>query len=171
MSKSSKQSSTTNVSFFYYFRKHISYLSIFFKKILKILSYILVDSVYKQRSPMKEVSQRRIFIRSFKQQPRKYIILIINLSIKFYTKWNFTIIEKKTHIRNNNDESPKSGSDEEYSNENNAYNNVDNSNNNQLIKWTVEDLVTIEDSEEKIYEDLCYVTISSSLEVFMTFIP
>lgn len=76
-------------------------------------------------------------------------------------------------ISNNNGESPKSStSDEEYSNENNAYN-VDNSNNNQLIKWTVDDLVTIDDSDEKVYEDLCYVTISSSfpLEVFITFIP
>ncbi|KAL7033090.1 hypothetical protein ACKWTF_007481 [Chironomus riparius] len=70
--------------------------------------------------------------------------------------------ELQTTATNNNGESPKSStSDEEYSNENNAYN-VDNSNNNQLIKWTVEDLVTIDDSEEKVYEDLCYVTISSS---------
>lgn len=69
-------------------------------------------------------------------------------------------------ISNNNDELPRSPSDEEFSNENTA-------NTNQLIKWTIEDLVTIDDNDEKIYEDLCYVTISSSfpLEVYINFIP
>jgi hypothetical protein len=68
-----------------------------------------------------------------------------------------------TNVSNNNEnESPKSSnSDEESSNENTS-NIIDTSNNNQLINWTTDDLVCLDDSEEKIYEDLCYVTISAS---------
>jgi hypothetical protein len=78
------------------------------------------------------------------------------------------MIHKKS---SNNNDSPKSSvSDEESSNENT--NLIDTSNNNQLINWTAEDLVTIDDSEEKIYEDLCYVTISSTFptEVFINLV-
>lgn len=68
---------------------------------------------------------------------------------------------------NNNDESPKSStSDEEFSNgEKSLSTQSDSSNNNQfqLINWTIDDLDPIDESDEKIYEDLCYVTISTSI--------
>lgn len=73
---------------------------------------------------------------------------------------------------NGETETPKSSEDDENnSEESSSDNNLVDSSNNQLIKWTVDDLMTrdLEESEEKIYEDLCYVTISSSFpsEVFI----
>lgn len=70
---------------------------------------------------------------------------------------------------NNGDaETPKSSEDDENNSEE-SFNHLVDSSNNQLIKWTAEDLVAIDDGEEKIYEDLCYVTISSPFpsEVFI----
>lgn len=69
-------------------------------------------------------------------------------------------------------ETPKSSEDDENNSEESSSHdtNLVDSSNNHLIKWTAEDLVAIDDSEEKIYEDLCYVTISSSAfpsEVFI----
>ena len=44
------------------------------------------------------------------------------------------------------------------------------SSNNQLIQWEIEDCVN--ECDEKIYEDLCYITISSTFptEVFIKLI-
>lgn len=88
------------------------------------------------------------------------------------------LIIRETHSNNNGEaenetETPKSSEDDENNSEessSNDTNNVDTSN-SQLIKWTAEDLVAIDDGEEKVYEELCYVTISSSFpsEVFMAF--
>lgn len=82
----------------------------------------------------------------------------------------------KTLSNNNGEaenETPKSSEDDENNSEESSSNNTNlvDSSNNQLINWTAEDLECIDDSEEKIYEDLCYVTISSSSfpsEVFIT---
>lgn len=81
---------------------------------------------------------------------------------------------KSNRNSNNNGEidTPKSSEDDENNSEESSSNdtNLVDSSNNHLIKWTAEDLVAIDDSEEKIYEDLCYVTISSSAfpsEVFI----
>jgi hypothetical protein len=79
----------------------------------------------------------------------------------------------KNSNNNGETETPKSSEDDENNSEESSSNdtNLVDSSNNQLIKWTAEDLVvTVDDSEEKIYEDLCYVTISSSAfpsEVFI----
>lgn len=73
---------------------------------------------------------------------------------------------------NNGDaDTPKSSEDDENNSEESSSNDTHllDSSNNQLIKWTAEDLVAIDDGEEKIYEDLCYITISSTFpsEVFI----
>lgn len=69
---------------------------------------------------------------------------------------------------NNNDEFPNTSvfghvqpSKENKNTQNNSE--TDTSNNNQLKNnWTIDNFIAIDESEEKIYEDLCYVTISSS---------
>lgn len=122
---------------------------------------ILVASMFSQCLP-KEVSRKKTSTRSYIQRQREYKILTTNVRYRLLLY---------THMRslcsNNNAESPKSSaSDEESSNgEKSLSTQSDTSNNNQfqLINWTVDDdLDPIDESDEKIYEDLCYVTISTS---------
>lgn len=103
-------------------------------------------------------------------------LLLFCLGDLLYSCLPCTITKHENQIRNSNNngeiETPKSSEDDENNSEESSSNdtNLVDSSNNHLIKWTAEDLVAIDDSEEKIYEDLCYVTISSSAfpsEVFI----
>lgn len=88
-----------------------------------------------------------------------YISLFNSLSL-YYNAINDS---QPNRFSNNNDEFPKSSAcDENPSNENsqNTQNSCDTSNNNQLINWSFENFICMDESEERVYEDLCYVTIS-----------
>ena len=96
--------------------------------------------------------------------------LSFSLSLSLTVVLNYLITESNNNGENET-ETPKSSEDDENNSEESSSNDTNHldSSNNQLIKWTAEDLVAIDDSEEKIYEDLCYVTISSTFpsEVFI----
>lgn len=139
--------------------------------------------------PPSAVYRKKTSTRTFTQQPPRECFLNWfppDLQSKKITiSWRRKSIEKLfllsvsnllcvTKSNNNGEaeiETPKSSEDDENNSEESSSNdtNLVDSSNNQLIKWTAEDLVTIDDSEEKIYEDLCYVTISSTFpsEVFI----
>ena len=99
-----------------------------------------------------------------------YISLFNSLSLYYNATNDYS---QPNRFINNNDEFPKSSAcDENPSNENsqNTQNSCDTSNNNQLINWSFDNFICTDESEEKIYEDLCYVTISYPLEVSIHFL-
>lgn len=97
------------------------------------------------------------------------LYIVVQFSIPLF--YNATNVSHR--FSNNNEEFPKTSACEENpSNENsqNTQNSCDTSNNNQLSNWSFDNFICMDESEEKVYEDLCYVTISYPLEVSIHFL-